>query len=86
MTSSVPNLLDVCPGFAAPNSKVDEDPVTGSAHCKLVPYRADRLGRNQLIARQLSRRDGTVHCELSGDRVILTGHAVDYLTGTIQIG
>lgn len=68
-----------------PKLKVDEDPVTGSAHCKMVPYWAERLGINKLVARQLSRRSGTVSCELAGDRVYLTGKAVDYLQGTITV-
>ena len=68
-----------------PKLKVDEDPVTGSAHCKMVPYWAERLGRKALIARQLSKRGGTVRCELADDRVLLAGRAVDYLIGRINI-
>lgn len=68
-----------------PRLQVDEDPVTGSAHCKLVPYWAQRLGKKALIARQLSRRGGTLRCELAGKRVLLTGRAVDYLKGMIQL-
>ncbi len=68
-----------------PKLKVDEDPVTGSAHCKMVPYWAERLGLTTLVARQLSSRGGTVKCELAGDRVFLTGTAVDYLDGTITV-
>lgn len=71
--------------FFAPNVGVDEDPVTGSAHCQLTPYWAQRLGRNRLRARQVSRRGGDVLCELRGDRVLLTGHAVLYLEGTIRV-
>ncbi len=68
-----------------PRLKVNEDPVTGSAHCKMAPYWAARLGKSILTGRQLSRRGGTVQCELKGDRVILTGRAVDYLKGEIEI-
>jgi PhzF family phenazine biosynthesis protein len=68
-----------------PKLKVDEDPVTGSAHCKLVPYWAERLGKNKLVARQASERGGALYCELSGDRVLLTGRAIDYLHGAIHI-
>jgi len=68
-----------------PKLRVDEDPVTGSAHCKLVPYWAKRLGRQQLIARQLSARGGRLICELAGDRVLLTGRAIDYLIGQITL-
>ena len=67
-----------------PKVGVNEDPVTGSAHCKMAPYWAAELGKNNLIARQLSRRGGTVGCQLQGNRVILTGQAVTYLTGQIR--
>ncbi len=67
-----------------PRVGVNEDPVTGSAHCKMTPYWAAELGRNDLTARQLSRRGGTVKCLLQGDRVILTGQAITYLTGRIR--
>lgn len=68
-----------------PKLDVDEDPVTGSAHCQTAPYWAERLGRNRLSARQLSARGGTVHCRVEGERVILLGRAVDYLRGQIGI-
>ena len=67
-----------------PRVGVNEDPVTGSAHCKMTPYWAAELGRNDLTARQLSRRGGSVGCRLRGNRVILTGQAVTYLTGRIR--
>lgn len=66
-----------------PSAGVDEDPVTGSAHCGLAPYWAQRLGRSRLFARQLSRRGGSMHCEVRGDRVLLEGNAVDVLRGEI---
>ncbi len=65
---------------------VDEDPVTGSAHCELTPYWAARLERTELLARQLSPRGGTVRCRLDGDRVYLWGKGVDYLIGEITVG
>ncbi len=68
-----------------PKLKVNEDPVTGSAHCKMAPYWANRLNKTVLVGRQLSSRGGTVHCELVGNRVILTGRAVDYLKGEIEL-
>jgi PhzF family phenazine biosynthesis protein len=68
-----------------PKLQVDEDPVTGSAHCKMVPYWAQRLGKSTLVARQLSARGGTLRCELKGKRVFLTGRAVDYLHGSIEL-
>lgn len=68
-----------------PKLGVDEDPVTGSAHCKLAPYWASRLGRTQLVGRQISPRGGTVKCRVEGERVQLTGRSVDYLIGDIDL-
>ena len=71
--------------FFAPGMGIPEDPVTGSAHCTLVPYWAGRLGRTSLHARQISPRGGELFCELRGDRVEIAGHAVKYLEGTIEV-
>jgi predicted PhzF superfamily epimerase YddE/YHI9 len=71
--------------FFAPQRGINEDAVTGSAHCTLVPYWAARLGRKQLHARQLSQRGGELFCEDRGDRVNIGGTAVTYLEGTLQI-
>ena len=71
--------------FFAPAAGVDEDPVTGSAHCTLIPYWAKRLGKNKLFARQISQRGGELFCELSGDRVLIGGKAVLYLRGEIVL-
>ena len=71
--------------FFAPASGVPEDPVTGSAHCTLVPYWARRLGKTQLHARQVSARGGELWCEHRGDRVTIAGRAVRYLEGTIYL-
>ena len=71
--------------FFAPARGVDEDPVTGSSHCTLIPYWAERLGKHRLEARQLSRRGGALSCALEGDRVTIAGRAVLYLEGTITI-
>lgn len=71
--------------FFAPAQGVPEDPVTGSAHTTLVPYWAKHLGRNNLTARQLSRRGGLLHCTLNGERVDIGGYAVTYLTGQIEL-
>lgn len=68
-----------------PKLRVNEDPVTGSAHCELAPYWANKLKRTHLVGKQLSKRTGTIQCEVSGDRVILSGHAVDYMSGLITI-
>jgi PhzF family phenazine biosynthesis protein len=66
-----------------PNAGIDEDPVTGSAHTTLTPYWAERLNKDELTARQISTRGGSVRCKLKGERVELAGRAVTYLTGTI---
>lgn len=71
--------------FFAPRLGVNEDSVTGSAHCELAPYWAARLGRRRLHARQISARGGDVGCELLGDRVMLTGRAVTFLRGHIDV-
>lgn len=71
--------------FFAPNFGVDEDPVTGSAHCTLIPYWAERLGKTKLRARQVSVRGGELFCELRGDRVGIGGHAVLYSSGHLHV-
>ncbi|MCA9311416.1 MAG: PhzF family phenazine biosynthesis protein, partial [Phycisphaerales bacterium] len=71
--------------FFAPYCGIDEDPVTGSAHCMLAPFWAARLGRSQLRARQLSRRGGEVECTVRDWRVLLEGRAVTFLEGWITI-
>jgi PhzF family phenazine biosynthesis protein len=71
--------------YFAPNFGVDEDPATGSAHCVLTPYWAERLGKRRLKARQISTRVGELLCTLKGDRVTLAGHAVLYLEGAITV-
>jgi predicted PhzF superfamily epimerase YddE/YHI9 len=77
--------VDFVSRYFAPNHGVDEDPVTGSAHCVLTPYWAARLGKAQLTARQISARRGELICTLRGDRVTIAGRAVLYLEGTISI-
>lgn len=67
----------------APAYGIDEDPVTGSTHCTLTPYWAERLGKTSLRARQISTRGGELWCTLQGDRVKIAGHAVIYLTGAL---
>ena len=68
-----------------PKLGVNEDPITGSAHCELTPYWSSKLNKSVLTGRQISNRSGIVHCEYKGDRVILTGTAVDYMSGEINI-
>jgi len=77
--------VDFVSRFFCPRLGVDEDPVTGSAHCALTPYWAAKLGKTRLSARQLSKRTGTLECELKGDRVIITGKAVKYMEAKIDI-
>jgi PhzF family phenazine biosynthesis protein len=71
--------------FFAPAVGVPEDPVTGSAHCTLVPYWSQRLGKTSLFARQVSARGGELWCEDRGERVIIAGRCVKYLEGTIEL-
>lgn len=71
--------------YFAPHAGIPEDPVTGSAHCTIVPYWADRLGKREIHARQVSRRGGELFCRLDGDRVYLGGQARQYLRGTIYV-
>lgn len=71
--------------FFAPKFGVPEDPVTGSAHCALIPYWSDKLGKTKLHAYQLSARGGELFCEHNGDRVIIAGCCVKYMEGFITI-
>jgi len=76
--------VDFVSRWFGPNVGVDEDPVTGSAHCALTPYWAERLGKSCLSARQLSARGGELECEINGDRVLIRGNAVKYMQGQIE--
>ncbi len=71
--------------FFAPTFGVNEDPVTGSAHCTLIPYWSHRLGKPSLFARQVSQRGGELFCRLAGERVHIGGKAVLYSRGHIEI-
>ncbi len=71
--------------FFAPRARINEDPVTGSAHCTLTPYWAERLGKEVLRARQISARGGELLCTLRGDRVGIAGQAALYATGTFHL-
>jgi predicted PhzF superfamily epimerase YddE/YHI9 len=79
------NGIDFVSRFFAPRQGVPEDPVTGSSHCTLTPYWAQRLGKAELEARQLSRRGGALRCTLDGARVRIAGRAVLYLEGQISV-
>jgi PhzF family phenazine biosynthesis protein len=71
--------------FFVPSMGIPEDPVTGSAHCTLVPYWSKRLGKASLFARQVSARGGELWCEDRGERVAIAGRCVKYLEGTIEV-
>jgi PhzF family phenazine biosynthesis protein len=71
--------------FFAPAVGIDEDPVTGSAHCCLAPYWAEKLGQDTFEAFQASARGGHLHLRLAGDRVIIGGQAVTVMTGTLAV-
>lgn len=77
--------VDFVSRFFAPQSGINEDPVTGSAHTTLIPYWYERIGKEKLTARQLSPREGYLYCEYQGDRVLISGHARLYLRGEIDI-
>jgi PhzF family phenazine biosynthesis protein len=77
--------VDFVSRYFAPSYGIPEDPVTGSAHCALAPYWANRLGKPTLHARQLSERGGELWCEVAGDRVLLKGRAVLTLEGSLSI-
>lgn len=71
--------------FFAPAHGVDEDAVTGSAHCRLIPYWAQRLGKAELYAEQISARRGRLWCRDRGERVDIAGHCVDTLIGEVLV-
>ncbi len=76
---------DIVSRVFVPYGGIDEDPVTGSAHAALVPYWAERLGRNEFAALQASARTGVLHCRLEGDRVVLGGHCQTVIVGQFQL-
>ncbi|KQT53077.1 isomerase [Aureimonas sp. Leaf460] len=87
------NVIATAPGetsdfvsrFFAPKGGIDEDPVTGSAHCGLVPYWHGRMGKTEFHARQVSSRGGELFCRLEEDAVIVAGQAVLYMTGDFRL-
>jgi len=76
---------DVVSRFFAPDKGVPEDPVTGSAHCIVIPYWAKRLGKTKLKARQASPRGGDLDCTYAGERTILSGPCALYMTAEITV-
>jgi len=79
------DTCDFVSRYFSPNSVIGEDPVTGSAHCSLIPFWSERLGKTQLRAKQLSMRGGELLCEDCGERVNISGRAVCYMVGEIMI-
>ena len=71
--------------YFVPQAGIDEDPVTGSAHCVLAPYWAARLGKREFFARQVSKRGGELWLRLEGDRVSMAGKVQPYLEGRIVV-
>lgn len=85
MVTAPGDHCDFVSRFFAPKLGINEDPVTGSAHCKLAPYWANRLNRTTLEARQISPRGGELTCTLVEDRVLLSGQAVTFSMGTVLL-
>jgi PhzF family phenazine biosynthesis protein len=85
IVSAKGNEVDFVSRFFAPQSGVNEDPVTGSAHTSLTPYWSKELNKTKLTAKQLSKRGGELFCEFLGDRVKISGKAVLYMIGEIEI-
>ena len=85
ITTSVGNDCDFVSRFFAPSLGINEDAVTGSAHTVLTPFWAERLGKQKLVARQLSQRGGELRCEVVEDRILIGGEAVTYSVGNIII-
>jgi len=76
---------DFCSRFFAPALGVPEDPVTGSAHTLLTPFWAERLGKKELHATQVSQRGGELYCRDQGERVLIAGEAITFLKGFIEL-
>jgi len=85
ITSAPGKDCDFISRFFAPAAGINEDPVTGSSHCTLIPYWSQKLGKTKLLGRQISVRGGELFCELAGERVHIGGKAVIYLRGKIEI-
>ena len=75
--------VDFVSRFFTPQATILEDPVTGSAHCSLVPYWHDKTGKTEFEAEQRSARRGQLHCTLSGDRVLVRGHSLTFSTAVL---
>jgi len=85
IASAPGNDCDFVSRFFAPSAGINEDPVTGSAHCTLIPYWSKKLGKKSLFARQLSQRGGELYCQMNEQRVKIGGHVTEYMRGTIEL-
>jgi len=83
--TSKSDKYDFVSRFFAPKYGISEDPVTGSAFTQLIPYWSNKLNNRNLFAKQISKRGGEVQCSYLGDRVLISGKAVKYMVGTIEI-
>lgn len=83
--SAAGEKADFVSRFFAPRAQINEDPVTGSAHCNLVPYWSEKLGKKKLYAEQLSARYGELYCEDLGEQISLGGNAVTFFKGTVDL-
>ena len=83
--SSSSNQYDFVSRYFCPKYGINEDPVTGSAHCELVPYWSEKLNKISLEAKQVSKRGGELFCENTENRVLIGGNAVLYMKGVIEI-
>jgi PhzF family phenazine biosynthesis protein len=77
--------VDFVSRFFTPQASIFEDPVTGSAHCSLIPYWSQKIGKKSMCALQLSSRIGKLNCKDLGERVLISGKAVTYLEGRVFI-
>lgn len=78
--------VDFVSRFFAPGAGINEDPVTGSAHSQLIPFWSEKLGKNKMLAKQLSQRGGDIYCEeVNTERVVMGGQCVFYMKGTIVL-
>lgn len=85
IVTAIGDNCDFVSRFFTPQASILEDPVTGSAHCSLIPFWAKRLNKKQLYAQQVSERLGKLYCEDKGDRVFISGQAITYSIGEFWI-
>lgn len=84
-SSPPPPACDFISRWFGPLSGIPEDHVTGSAHTTLAPFWAAKLGKSSMVARQISKRGGTLRLEMTGDRVLISGPAAFYMEGSVRV-